>query len=114
MPAHVFSMAMFNRSKQLIILNTAYHIAVAGLAVAVLYVSWNLWSTYANWPTYMKTEIVEQMRADFPAVTVCKLDPCERPDGQARNCTGQLSIVLCSFSCPNKKSDSSFLFQLIT
>ena len=88
MPAHIFSMAMLNRSKQLKILNTAYHIAVAGLAVAVLYVSWNLWSTYANWPTYMKTEIVEQMRADFPAVTVCKLDPCERPDGQARNCTG--------------------------
>ena len=84
-PAEVFS--MFARA-QLKFLNAAYFIGVAGLAAVVLYVSWNMGSWYANWPTYIKTEIVEQMRADFPAVTVCKLDPCERGDGRTRNCTG--------------------------
>ena len=70
-------------------LNTAaYYMAVAGLAAVVLYVSWNMGSWYVNWPTYIKTEIVEQMRADFPAVTVCKMDPCQRGDGRTRNCTG--------------------------
>ena len=81
------------RGRQLQMLNTAaYYVAVAGLAAVVLYVSWNMGSWYVKWPTYIKTEIVEQMRADFPAVTVCKLDPCQRGDNQTRNCTGQLSM----------------------
>ena len=92
-------------------LNTAaYYMAVAGLAAVVLYVSWNMGSWYVNWPTYIKTEIVEQMRADFPAVTVCKMDPCQRGDNQTRNCTG--------FSCLSPPCDqvssilSSNVFQL--
>ena len=84
-------------------LNTAaYYMAVAGLAAVVLYVSWNMGSWYVNWPTYIKTEIVEQMRADFPAVTVCKLDPCQRGDNQTRNCTGfgLVGIGACTILAP--------------
>ena len=86
--------AMLGHSKLLKALNAAYYTIVAGLIVTVLYQSWNLGSFYLTWPTYMQTQIMEQMQADFPALTVCKLDPCERGDGQERNCTGQSLIVL--------------------
>ena len=79
---------MLSHTKQLNALNAAYYTVVAGLVVALLYESWNLGNWYLYWPTYIKTEIVEQMQAEFPAVTICKLDLCERGDGQTRNCTG--------------------------
>ena len=85
--------AILGHTKLLKVLNAAYYTIVTGLIVAVLYQSWNLGSWYLTWPTYMQTEIVEQMQADFPAVTLCKLDPCGRGDDQERNCTGKLLIV---------------------
>ena len=84
---------MLGYTKLLKVLNAAYYTIVTGLTVAVLYQSWYLGSWYMTWPTYMHTEIVEQMQADFPAVTLCKLDPCERGDDQERNCTGKFVIV---------------------
>ena len=84
---------MLGLARQLKILNVSYYTAVAGLVVALLYESWKLGNWYLYWPTYMKTEIVEQMQAEFPAVTICKLDPCERGDDGARNCTGFLHYL---------------------
>ena len=85
--------AIIGHTKLLKVLNAAYYTIVTCLIVAVLYQSWNLGSWYLAWRTYMQTEIVEQMQADFPAVTLCKLDPCKRGDNQERNCTGKLLIV---------------------
>ena len=84
---------MLGLARQLKILNVSYYTAVAGLVVALLYESWKLGNWYLYWPTYMKTEIVEQMQAEFPAVTICKLDPVERNDGGSRNCTGLFFII---------------------
>ena len=74
---------------QLEVLNTAYYAIVVGLTMTALYQSSMLGFFYLRGPTYMDTKIVDQMEADFPAITICNMNPCDRGEGSARNCSGQ-------------------------